>query len=103
MKINLFQSRSDPEVFGFTADFTGEKLPRNFGPWRLAGKRAARQVRLAENLDGNRASAPLIRAVKRDGFYLVHSAPEDILATPLSVSRTGQITPPSRVLQVAEF
>jgi hypothetical protein len=104
MKINLFQSHTDPEVFGFTADSTGEKLPRNFGPWRLAGKRAARQVRLAENLDGTRSSVSLIRAVKRDGFYLVHSAPRGITAPLLSGSITGQIAPPGRARdQVAEL
>jgi hypothetical protein len=105
MKIHIFQSLTDPEVFGFTADLTGEKLPRNFGPWRLAGKRAVRQVGLAENLDGNnRASVSLIRAVKRDGFYLVHSAPQGITAPPSSESITGQMAPRGRARdQVAEL
>jgi hypothetical protein len=81
MKISLFQSDTDPEVFGFTADFTGQNLPNDFGPWRRADESAAMQVTLRENLNGMRASTPLTRAVKRDGFYLATTVGRSGVAT----------------------
>jgi hypothetical protein len=36
MRITLFRSTKEPDVFGFTADPTGGNLPDEFGPWQKA-------------------------------------------------------------------
>ena len=33
MKLHIFKSGKEPDVFGFTADATGGNLPSELGPW----------------------------------------------------------------------
>jgi hypothetical protein len=37
MKLTLFRSTKEPDMFGFTADPTGNNRPGQFGPWDKAG------------------------------------------------------------------
>jgi hypothetical protein len=37
MKLTLFRSTKEPDIFGFTSDPTGN-LPGQFGPWLKAGE-----------------------------------------------------------------
>jgi hypothetical protein len=74
MKLTLFRSTKEPQVFGFTADPTGSNLPDEFGPWRKAGEDTAAQAYAGDSLDNGIASSdPVMKAVERDGFYLARS------------------------------
>ena len=73
MKLTLFRSAKEPDVFGFTADPTGSNLPDEFAPWRKAGEGTAAQTYAEDSLGGIASSDPVIRAVERDGFYLARS------------------------------
>jgi hypothetical protein len=73
MTIFLFQSGYDAEVFGFTSDAAGKNLPAEFSPWTRDGEGSAMRIGVGEGLAGAGASAAVIRAVKRDGFYLARS------------------------------
>ena len=74
MKLTLFRSAKEPELFGFTADPTGSNLPDEFGPWRKAGEDTAAQAYAGDSLDSGVASSdPVMKAVERDGFYLTRS------------------------------
>ena len=75
MKLTLFRSTKDPDVFGFTADPTGSNLPDEFGPWPKAGEGTAAQAYAGDSLGGIASSDPVVRAVERDGFYLARSGP----------------------------
>jgi hypothetical protein len=41
MKIHLFQSTGELDVFGFTSDETGANLPVDLAPWTRAGENCA--------------------------------------------------------------
>ena len=73
MKLTLFRSAKEPDLFGFTADPTGSNLPEAFGPWRKAGEGTAAQTYAGDSLGGIASSDPVIKAVERDGFYLARS------------------------------
>jgi hypothetical protein len=74
MKLTLFRSTMDSELFGFTDDPTGSNLPAEFGPWCRAGEGTAAEAYAGDNLSvGVASSDPVIKAVERDGFYLVRS------------------------------
>jgi hypothetical protein len=74
MKLTLFRSTKEPDVFGFTADPTGGNLPDEFSPWRKAAEGTAAQAYAGDSLDDGIASSdPVIKAVERDGFYLARS------------------------------
>jgi hypothetical protein len=74
MKLTLFRSTKEPDVFGFTADPTGSNLPDEFGPWRKAGEGTAAHAYAGDSLDSGIASSdPVMKAVERDGFYLARS------------------------------
>jgi hypothetical protein len=81
MAISLFRSTKEPDVFGFTADPTGANLPGEFAPWRKSGGGTAAQAYAGSTLDGLAASDPVVKAVERDGFYLVRSG-STISSTP---------------------
>jgi hypothetical protein len=71
----LFWSRSDIEVFGFTADVDGRNLPVEFGPWERNGDGACLYAGADESLP---VSDPVRLAIQNDGFYLGRSS---LLAT----------------------
>jgi hypothetical protein len=74
MKLTLFRSTKEPDVFGFTADPTGSNLSDEFGPWRKAGEGTAAQAYAGDSLDSGIASSdPVMKAVERDGFYLART------------------------------
>jgi hypothetical protein len=74
MKLTLFRSTKEPDLFGFTDDPTGSNLPDEFGPWCRAGEGTAAQAYAGDSLSGGVASSdPVIKAVERDGFYLARS------------------------------
>jgi hypothetical protein len=73
MKLSLFRSTVEQNVFGFTADPTGCNLPEEFGPWQKAGEGTSAHTYAENSLDGLALSDPVIRAVERDGFYLARS------------------------------
>lgn len=64
MKLALFRSTKDRDVFGFTADPAGANLPAALGPWQQAGAGS-----LGVGLDGLATFDPVITAVERDGFF----------------------------------
>ena len=68
MRFHLFQSGSDPDLFGFTADASGANLPDRFKPWQKIGN--ALNVRRGEAVTSVGSASVIIDAVKRDGFYL---------------------------------
>jgi hypothetical protein len=68
MKLALFRSTKDPDVFGFTADPAGSNLPAALGPWQQADAGS-----LGVGLEGLAMFDPVIQAVERDGFFLARS------------------------------
>ena len=73
MKLTVFRSTREPDLFGFTADPTGSNLPEALVPWRKVGEGTAAQTCAGDSLGGIAASDPVIKAVERDGFYLARS------------------------------
>jgi hypothetical protein len=73
MKLSLFRSTVEQNVFGFTADPTGCNLPEELGPWQKAGEGTSAYTYAEKNFEGLALSDPVIRAVERDGFYLARS------------------------------
>jgi hypothetical protein len=80
MKLYIFRSTIEADVFGFTADQTGANLPLELAPWECAIGAAA--IYAGSSVDELAPSDPVLKAVDRDGFYLarsglvVSSAPE---------------------------
>ena len=74
MKISLFRSSKEPDVFGFTADPTGGNLPDELGPWHVAGSGTAAQAYAGSRLDRLASFDPVVKAVERDGFYRLKAA-----------------------------
>jgi hypothetical protein len=68
MRIYLFKSEVDAEVFGFTIDETGANLPDRFAPWRSFGDLITSSSKPLLGI-GLTATA----TIKRDGFYLARS------------------------------
>lgn len=75
MTISLFRSTKEPDIFGFTDDPTGRKLPPELGPWQSAGAGTAAALYAGTSLDGLSLSNPIMKAVGEDGFYLARSGP----------------------------
>jgi hypothetical protein len=70
METYLFFSDTDEDVFAFTSDPEGENLPAEFAPWLKNGDGAALYIGPEDSVTSN----PVLRAVRRDGFYLARSA-----------------------------
>ena len=67
MKVYVFRSSKDPEVYGFTSDQTGENLPAELEPWQAQGGGAAMPI-------GNTADNELLlQTVESEGYYIVHT------------------------------
>jgi hypothetical protein len=73
MKLTLFRSTKEPDIFGFTSDPTGNNLPGQFGPWLKAGEGSSAQTYARDSLEGLALSDSVIRAVEHEGFYLARS------------------------------
>jgi hypothetical protein len=73
MKLTLYRSTKEPDVFGFTADPTGNNLPDEFSPWQKAGEGSPAQNYAGDSLGGIASSDPVLKAVEHDGFYLARS------------------------------
>jgi hypothetical protein len=73
VKLTLFRSTKEPDIFGFTSDPTGNNLPGQFGPWFKAGEGSPAQTYAGDCLEGLALSDPVIRAVEHEGFYLARS------------------------------
>ncbi len=69
MKIYLFWSDGDKEVFAFTAEPSGENLPFEFAPWMKNADGEA----IYTDQDEHPVVNAVILAVQRDGFYLARS------------------------------
>jgi hypothetical protein len=76
MRLYLFWSTRDIEVFGFTFERTGNNLPIEFAPWSKNGDGGA----LYANQGGRSSSNGIVEAVQRDGFYLARC--EQLRASP---------------------
>jgi hypothetical protein len=59
MKVALFRSEKDPDVFAFTTDETGANPPRDFAPWEFK-----------KSGNGKRIASPVALALIRDGICL---------------------------------
>jgi hypothetical protein len=73
MKIHLFRSLKEPDVFGFTGDETGANLPAGFGPWTPAEAGGALETRPADRSIRYGQTGPIFVAIQRDGFYVARS------------------------------
>jgi hypothetical protein len=72
MRLHIFRSGREPDVFGYTADESGVNLPRGLGPWMRAEKEPL-DVEPDASAPGLGASGPVIARVARDGFYVARS------------------------------
>ncbi len=82
MKLSLFKSMKEPDVFAYTADPSGGNLPAEFGPWLKAGEGSPAEAHAGQDPNGLSPSDPISMAVAKDGFYLVRSG------VPMQTSRT---------------
>jgi hypothetical protein len=74
MKIHLFKSAREPDVFGFTGDETGNNLPVELGPWTRSGGGAPIETGPGTDaLAGIGSSGPMMEAIEKDGFYVARS------------------------------
>jgi hypothetical protein len=73
MKLSLFKSTTEADLFGYTADPSGGNLPAEFGPWLKAGEGSPAEAHAGQGPNGLSPSDPISTAVARDGFYLVRS------------------------------
>jgi hypothetical protein len=73
MKLALFRSAKETDLFGFTTDLTGSNLPSELAPWQKAGEGSCADTYAVEGLEGLALSDPVVRALASDGFYLARS------------------------------
>ena len=67
MKVYVFRSAKDPDVYGFTSDQTGENLPADLKPWRAQGGGVAMPI-------GNTTDNELLlQTIESEGCYIVHT------------------------------
>lgn len=73
MKIHLFRSLKEPDVFGFTGDAAGVNLPAELGPWTAAGAGGPLGTGPGDRIISYGHSGPIFVAIQRDGFYVARS------------------------------
>lgn len=73
MKLHIFQSSREPDVFGFTADEAGNNLPSEFSPWLEPGNGGETETSLGSSMMRDGSSGPIFTAIQRDGFYVARS------------------------------
>jgi hypothetical protein len=74
MKIHLFQSTRELDVFDFTSDKRGANLPADLAPWTRSGEGCA--VETGPDiavLAGGGSSDPVVSAIEHGGFYVARS------------------------------
>jgi len=73
MQVFVFQSATDKNVIGFTAQESGNNLPAEFAPWKLLSRGAMQTDATVPNVAGrNVAGADAVLAgIRRDGYHLV--------------------------------
>jgi hypothetical protein len=69
MRIFLFWSEWDLEVFGFTSDLEGRNLPSELAPWSKNGDGEA----LYTGPDNSPETNTIVLAVQRYGLYLART------------------------------
>lgn len=69
MKLHLFCSIRDPDIFGLTENEAGANLPDVYAPWEHFGKRGVIPVEARQKSMG-RLLEPVVETVKRSGYYL---------------------------------
>lgn len=69
MKLHLFYSIRDPDVFGLTENEAGANLPDLYAPWEPLGERGVIPVEARQKSMG-RLLEPVVEAVKLSGYYL---------------------------------
>jgi hypothetical protein len=69
IKVALFRSQKDPDVFAYTSVETGETLPSRFAPWGIISVWRGASPDNPETKIGAR----LTQALREDGFCLVCS------------------------------
>jgi hypothetical protein len=74
MKMHLFQSTRELDVFGFTSDETGDNLPADLAPWTRSGEGCAVGTGpdIVTLVDGG-SSDPVVFALEHGGFYVARS------------------------------
>jgi hypothetical protein len=65
MRVFMFQSGANQNVFGFTRDENGGNLPAEFEPWRRTGSQALPV--------GTHPRDPLVQALDARGYYITRS------------------------------
>jgi hypothetical protein len=73
MKVRLFRSEKEPELFAYTSEQTGANLPSEFAPWIQTPTGPAREAGSQSSKNGNGIGAAIAEAVIRDGFCLTCS------------------------------
>jgi hypothetical protein len=73
MKLYLFRSLMRPELFGFTDDATGKKLPAERAPWEAVSIRRTEQNDSHEEFVALERSKEIVGAIRRDGYCLAES------------------------------
>jgi hypothetical protein len=73
MKIHIFRSNRQPDVFGFTGDATGANLPAALGPWDQSTCGGALEAGSGAALAGIGSSGPVVAAIAQEGFFIARS------------------------------
>ena len=68
LSLFLFQSSTEPAVFGFTADIGGANLPAELAPWLNYG--SAHDVIGGKAVTSAGFASAVMAAVQQAGFYL---------------------------------
>ena len=66
MKVYVFRSGRDPEVYGFTSEVTGSNLPADLEPWQAQGGAMPATQATASDM--------ILETLRDRGFYLMRSA-----------------------------
>jgi hypothetical protein len=73
MKLHIFQSGRELDVFGFTADETGSNLPAALAPWIKSREDTSLDTGLGNTMMRDGQSGPIFAAMQKDGFYVARS------------------------------
>ena len=94
MKVSVFQSGADPEVFGFTSDTDGKKLPADLQPWHKLSDNV--QTRPANPVTGLPSSEHIADGVSRDGCYVSRSRSGAAMINQVKTARETEVEMVSR-------
>ena len=77
MIIFSFQSTKEPDMFGYTVEASGPKLPLDGGPWRRFAPRGVLQVGPSDVPPQFIQSGPIFDGIKSEGYYVMRGATDD--------------------------